>query len=234
MASSLKWCDFVFDELMWQYVASAAVCNGESAGRCIGSRIAEISHEVYQKRRQGTIRCDADSNASASTSRLPRELLMPVSQLVEARVIFVAAPAMGHNQVSSACSFLCHLDKSYPRLFFYKNKVSNQHVVREWALASAYFRILLRLKSSTLYLVGHWKAGEFCDNVWKGREIDLGRWSYKTLCFPPRTNVFFRIKWKIGILGLWRLYNLFWPYRSRVNCMHEVWLFSLAVAFDRL
>ena len=49
---------------------------------------------------------------------------MPVSQLVEARVIFAAAPAMGHNQVSYACSFVYHLDTSSSRLCF-KNKESN-------------------------------------------------------------------------------------------------------------
>ncbi|KAG0602030.1 hypothetical protein M758_11G156100 [Ceratodon purpureus] len=70
-------------------------------GKCrdlIGARKVEILNQVNQKRRQSAVRCDADSNASASTSRRPRELLVPVSQLVEARVIFAAAPAMGHNQ----------------------------------------------------------------------------------------------------------------------------------------
>ncbi|KAG0504465.1 hypothetical protein KC19_N030900 [Ceratodon purpureus] len=70
-------------------------------GKCrdlIGTRKVEILNQVNQKRRQLAVRCDADSNASASTSRRPRELLVPVSQLVEARVIFAAAPAMGHNQ----------------------------------------------------------------------------------------------------------------------------------------
>ena len=67
--------------------------------------MVEISNQFNQKRRQAAIRCDADNNASASPSRRPRELLVPVSQLVEARVIFAAAPAMGHNQVSNAFIF---------------------------------------------------------------------------------------------------------------------------------
>lgn len=55
------------------------------------------------------VRCDAGRKAMSSNGARPQpELLIPVSQLVEARVIYCAAPAMGHNQVYIILNIILH------------------------------------------------------------------------------------------------------------------------------
>lgn len=63
-----------------------------------GVHEVEFPRQFFRSERPSAITCVADSQASTSISRQPRELLVPIPQLVEARVIFAAAPALGHYQ----------------------------------------------------------------------------------------------------------------------------------------
>jgi hypothetical protein len=69
-------------------------------GRNSPSKLNLVGYTMSAKSRHSNsvVRCEAESKLR--TGPQP-ELLVPVSQLLEARVIFAAAPAMGHNQVQT-------------------------------------------------------------------------------------------------------------------------------------
>lgn len=69
-------------------------------GRNSPSKLNLVGYATSAKSRHSNsvVRCEAESKLR--TGPQP-ELLVPVSQLLEARVIFAAAPAMGHNQVQT-------------------------------------------------------------------------------------------------------------------------------------
>ena len=69
-------------------------------GRNSPSNLNLVGYTMSAKSRHSNsvVRCEAESRLR--TGPQP-ELLVPVSQLLEARVIFAAAPAMGHNQVQT-------------------------------------------------------------------------------------------------------------------------------------
>lgn len=69
-------------------------------GRNSPSKLNLVGYTLSAKSRHSNsvVRCEAERQLR--TGPQP-ELLVPVSQLLEARVIFAAAPAMGHNQVQT-------------------------------------------------------------------------------------------------------------------------------------
>lgn len=84
-----------------QFVGSSAargVYGKEKEFGSNGVHEVEFPRQFFRSERPSAITCVADSQASTSISRQPRELLVPIPQLVEARVIFAAAPALGHYQ----------------------------------------------------------------------------------------------------------------------------------------
>lgn len=104
-----------------QFVGSSAargVYGKEKEFGSNGVHEVEFPRQFFRSERPSAITCVADSQASTSISRQPRELLVPIPQLVEARVIFAAAPALGHYQVNTV-SF-SHSGKNCKLITFFK------------------------------------------------------------------------------------------------------------------
>jgi hypothetical protein len=68
-----------------------------------GLAVATASTPFQKQTRHLTVKCESGASGVSSLGGAghlqPTELLMPLSQLVEAKVLYCAVPAMGHNQV---------------------------------------------------------------------------------------------------------------------------------------
>ncbi len=95
-----------------QGIIDLIFCCVHTAGMCVtrlimtgrtGLAVATASTPFQKQTCHLTVKCESGDSGVSSLDGAghlqPTELLMPLSQLVEAKVLYCAVPAMGHNQV---------------------------------------------------------------------------------------------------------------------------------------